>query len=122
MGKCMINGVEYDIPNGSSITVVNNIVIVDGKILNAENPATLKIEIHGNINELSCDKDVVVEGDVGWLTSKGSVQCKNVTAGSVEAGGSVNCGDVDKSVDAGGSVNCGRVGGNVKAGGSVRHG
>lgn len=41
--------------------------------------------------------------------------------GYVDAGGSVEAGNVGGYVDAGGSVRCGSVGGDIDAGGSVRH-
>lgn len=100
-----INGKTYQ---GNSVSVVNNVVYVDGKrVDDKELPKTiLQIDVQGTLGELKTDA---------------SVNCGNVT-GSVEAGGSVNCDSVGGNVNAGGSVNCDTVRGSVNAGGSVIHG
>lgn len=95
------NGKEYE---GTSISVINGTVIIDGKVVEEDNKASV-IHIHGDVGELKTDK---------------SVNCNNVK-GDVDAGGSVNCSNVGGDVDAGGSVNAGKVQGNVDAGGSVIH-
>lgn len=95
------NGKQYE---GNSISVVNGVVIVDGKVVEEGNQASV-IHIHGDVGQLKTDK---------------SVNCNNVKQW-VDAGGSVNCGNVGGDVDAGGSVNAGKVLGSVDAGGSVIH-
>lgn len=102
-GKEMItyNGKQYE---GTSISVVNGVVTIDGKLVEEGNTASI-VHIHGDVGELKTDK---------------SVNCNNVK-GTVDAGGSVNCANVGGDVDAGGSVNAGRVQGSVDAGGSVIH-
>ena len=63
------------------------------------------------------------EGPVHNLTSSMSVCCENTRIeGNVQAGDSVNCGDVGGDVQAGDGVNCGNVGGNISAGDGVRCG
>lgn len=102
MSKVTINGKTY---SGSSVVVINNRVLIDGKeITDKDLPKTiLQIEVTGTLQELKTDA---------------SVNCDDVT-GNVEAGGSVNCDSVGGNVNAGGSVNCDSVGGSVNAGGSV---
>ena len=88
----------------SEITVSNNSVYVDGKLVQKELSGVVKIEF---------------EGDLASLTSEGSVSVNGNVKGDVDAGGSVACGNVEGDVDAGGSVNCGNVEGDVDAGGSI---
>jgi hypothetical protein len=100
-----VNGKTYQ---GNSVSVINGVVIIDGKkVTDKDLPDTiLQIEVTGTLGELKTDA---------------SVNCDNVK-GNVEAGGSVNCDTVGGNVNAGGSVNCDEVGGSVNAGGSVIHG
>lgn len=100
----IINGKRY---SGSSVTVVNNRVIIDGvDVTSKDMPKTiLNIEVKGKLANLITDA---------------SVNCDNI-CGDVRAAGSVSCDDVGGSVTAGGSVSCDDVGGNVQAGGSVSH-
>lgn len=59
-------------------------------------------------------------GTVRDIHSEFGVVVKDSTiAGSVSAGGGVECGDVGGSIRAGDGINCGAVGGNVSAGDSV---
>lgn len=96
------NGKKYE---GDSITIMNGVVTIDGKLVEKDNEANI-IHIHGDVGNLKTDK---------------SVNCNNVS-GNVDAGGSVNCDRVGNNVYAGGSVNSGNVRGDVRAGGSVVHG
>lgn len=100
-----INGVTYE---GNNISVFNNVVKIDGKVVSGkpDKDNILHVSVTGNLHNLDAGGSVDVKGDV---------------TGSVDAGGSVHAGNVGGSVDAGGSVHCGNVGGNIDAGGSVRH-
>ncbi|WP_392387319.1 hypothetical protein [Bacillus licheniformis] len=100
-GKVNINGVTYE---GNSITITNNEVLIDGKVVKNSVSGVVKIKIEGNPAKVYSDASVEVKGDV---------------LGDVDSGGSVNCGNVKGNVDTGGSVRCGTVGGSVDAGGSV---
>jgi len=64
-------------------------------------------------------KEIKIEGNVGSIRATGNVDVKSYVKGNINAGGSVNCGDVGGSIDTGGSVNCSNVSGNVDAGGSI---
>ncbi len=104
MNKVTINGKTYS--SSGSISVVNGVVVLDGKQITDVPKNILQIEVTGTLNNLKTDL---------------SVNCDDVS-GYVEAGGSVNCDNVGGNVNAGGSVNCDNVRGNVNAGGSVIHG
>lgn len=120
MGHVNINGKSYNIPDGKSISVVDNRLYVDG-VPYGESLPSPRVEIvwTGPLASLSVDNGSVecgaVEGDV---RAKGSVNSGKVN-GSVIAGGSVKCDDVAGDVKAGGSISCGNVGGQASAGGSV---
>ncbi len=97
-----VNGKSISV-EGNNVSIINDTVMVDGKVIKRSASGVVKVVVQGTINELRTDA---------------SVECGDV-AGSVEAGGSVNCKNVGKDVDAGGSVNSMKVGGDIDAGGSV---
>ena len=91
---------------GNNISVINDKIIVDGKVL--DESMDFK-----NIT-------VIVEGDCKKLDAYGNVEIKG-NCGSVDCSGSCYItGNVEGDVDASGSVTCGNVGGNIDASGSVR--
>lgn len=102
MNKVIINGKEIKC-NGNNISVINNNVYVDGKIISEEAVKNSDIYVYGNVENIKCE---------------GSVQCNDVS-GDIRAGGSVNCDDVGGNIACGGSVNCDEVKGNINAGGKV---
>lgn len=106
MNRIVINGREINV-SGCNISVMNNKVYVDGKLIK-EN------------DDIKDANTICVYGDVGNIETDKSVNCNNV-GGDVRAKGSVNCDDVRGNVEAGGSVNCDDVGGHVTAGGIVHY-
>ncbi|ALS22117.1 hypothetical protein [Paenibacillus naphthalenovorans] len=105
MNTIIINGQRFN-TSGNNISVTNNQVIVDGKVVQGNLSGIVEVKFEGDLASLKCNGSATVNGNV---------------FGSVNAGGSVDCGDVGKNIDAGGSVTCGFVGGNIDAGGSVRY-
>ncbi|MBL6082336.1 hypothetical protein JMJ56_30645 [Belnapia sp. T18] len=104
MTRIIINGVTYE--GVSSVSVINDTVIIDGKRQDGTVSGVVEIR--------------VLEGVLGELRTDAAVNCGEVR-GDVHAGGSVNCNSVGGSVNAGGSIRCDEVRGSIKAGGSVRH-
>lgn len=101
----IINGKSISV-EGSNISVVNDKVYVDGKLIEEGLSGIVTIEF---------------KGDLATLDSNGSIAVNGNVEGDVDAGGSVTIsGDVEGDVDSGGSVTCGSIKGNVDAGGSVR--
>ncbi len=124
MNSIMVNGVRIEAPDGASVSVINGVVHINGVANNAAGKlqGIVDLKVEGRIGSVRVDHGSItcenVEGNVhamGSVTVRGNVLC------NVDAGGSVNCGDVGGGVDAGGSVNCGNVSGDVDAGGSVMH-
>jgi hypothetical protein len=120
-----VNGKSFTVPNGANVSIINNVLYVDGQEYTGDGYESkqFKIEITGGVvaNVKVERGDVTVHGDAGSIDAGGSVTVSGSVSGKVDAGGSVNCGNVSGDVDAGGSVNCGSIGGDVDAGGSVHH-
>lgn len=106
MNSVTINGKTYT--GTKSISVRNNVVIIDGKKVDHGTVENGILEIH-------------VTGVLEHLETDASVVCNDVH-GDVQSGGSVSCDNVGGTVQAGGSVSCDNVGGSIMAGGSVSHG
>lgn len=101
-----INGKTY---KGNNISVVNDKVYIDGKLLDQASPdgqGILHVHVTGTLHNLETDASVVAQNIAGTVQAGGSVNCDNV-GGNVQAGGSVSCDDVQGNVMAGGSVNYG---------------
>lgn len=99
-----INGKTYI---GSNISVKNNKIFIDGKLVEdyeAADKIIVEVKIEGDPISVESDAAVTVEGSV---------------QGSVRAGNYVSCHQVGGNVDAGNYVACGNVAGNVKAGNYV---
>jgi hypothetical protein len=108
MNTITINGVT--IQSAGNLTIRNNQVIVDGKVINGTIGITdtSQVTIVGNVNKLDVSGSVEVQGDVtGNIDCGGSCHCGNV-GGSIDCGGSCTSGDVNGDIDAGGSVHCSR--------------
>ena len=101
MTTIKINGITIE-TSGRNISVVNDKVFVDGSEVSVGNFKTVIVE--GNVNELRCDGNAEIKGNV---------------TGKVEAGGHVVCGDVGGNIASGGSVTADNIDGNIAAGGSV---
>lgn len=123
MSSFHINGKTIDVPSGCSVSIINDVVYVNG-LPHCEEKLTgiVKIIVEGSITKLDAKiASIEVHGNVNSINCGGSCTVHGFT-GSIDAGGSVNCGDVHGPVNAGGSVNCGKVTGDIDAGGSVIHG
>lgn len=102
-----VNGETIKVPgNARSITVSNGKVYIDG-------------ELFQNLGS-KAQITIVVEGNVGSVTSDGSVECSNVM-GDVKAGSYVECGDVVGDVQAGSYVEAESIKGSVKAGSYIEY-
>ena len=93
MGTIKFNGITYQ---GSSITISNNKVLIDGVEQHKEAGHTLKIIVEGDIKKLDCH-EAVINGDVLGDVDAHNVECQaingNVDAHNVRA--VVIGGDVD---------------------------
>lgn len=85
MNTIIINGRQISV-TGRNISVINDKVIVDGVIVE---------------EGLSGHVEISFVGDLATLKTNGSATIEGNVMGNVDAGGSVNCGDVKGSVDAG---------------------
>ena len=87
-----INGKMY---SGKNISVVNNVVTIDGKVQSSKEEY-LNIIVTGDITTLYCTT-VTVNGNVGEIDCT-SLKCGDVT-GNVDAT-NVTCGNITGNVDA----------------------
>ena len=114
MNNVNINGRTINVPDGASVSIINNRVIVDGVEWSEQGEdlqGVVRVEITGYVENLRTDASVTVHGNVnGDVDAGGAVKCGKV-AGNVRAGGSVKCDDVGLSVNAGGSVKARTIGG-----------
>ena len=107
MSTVHVNGLIVEVPDGSSISIVNNKLYVNGLEWEGDDgrlTGVVRVELSGYIKEVKTDVSLHVYGDV---------------QGGAEAGGSIQCGNITGHVRAGGSVTCKDVGGNINAVGSV---
>lgn len=109
-----INGQVY---NGSSLSIVNGVISIDGKNVITPSEKIINISVNGNIDELrvgSCQK-VEVSGDVKNLqTTSGDVVCGNVTNSVQTTSGDVECDSVGGNVSTvSGDVKCEEIKGRV---------
>ena len=98
-GVVVINGETY---HGTSISVTDKTVIVDGEVISTEGFPEVNIEVTGNIETLkvpSCN-ECVINGDINTLST---------VSGDVDANGIT--GDVST---VSGDVVASEIGGNVK--------
>lgn len=122
-----VNGKSFNVPNGSSVSIINNVVYVNGQPYEGDGYESkeFRIEVIGGIADLKVERgDVTIKGDVnGTVDVGGNVDITGNVTGAVDVGGNFTCGgSVGGDVDAGGNVKCGPISGDVDAGGNVRHG
>ena len=115
--RISINGYDTHVVDGASITVKDGTISIDGVVSGTFDGAP-DITIYGDPGNIEADGNVKVVGIVaGSINAGGSINCDDVH-GNASAGGSINCDDVHGNASAGGSINCDDVGGSVTAGGS----
>ncbi|UOL51390.1 hypothetical protein [Vibrio phage XZ1] len=92
-----INGTEY---HGTSVTVKNGKVVVDGRL-------------QGDIDDRVVN--VYIDGDCTLVQNEnGNIACRNVQGDVTTTNGDIECDDVDGSVSStNGDIKCGDVAGNV---------
>lgn len=92
---------------GNNISIINGNVSVDGNVAYKIASESIKIEITGNLANLTSDAPVSINGNV---------------KGNVEVDGPLNCKDICGDVIVNGPLCCGKISGNVKSSGPVIHG
>lgn len=116
MAEVWINGQKIEVPGDGPINIQSrgSTIRIGGSVVASSIGGDGIISIGG-----STEVDLKIVGAVANIDAGGSVDCGDVS-GDVEAGNSVRCGSVKGSVDGGNSVTVtGNVGGDVDAGNSV---
>ena len=106
MSTCIVNGKRYQLPEGSSVSIINNKVYCNGQLVTDTNEfkeKNINIVIEGNI-----DGDLKV--DSGNITVYG--ECNNVQSisGDITIKGNI-CGNVKTTS---GDVSCSRIAGSTQ--------
>ncbi len=106
--KITMNGKTIRV-SGNNITVINDRVIVDGKVLDESMDfKNITVIVEGDCKKLEACGDVEIKGNCGSVDCSGSCRIEGNVEGNVDASGSVTCGDVAGDIDASGSVRCTR--------------
>ena len=94
--------------SGSNIAIQNDMVIVDGKVIQSNIGHDIKVTVYGDVNKLDCAGSVEVHGNCGSIDCSGSCKVDGNVSGDIDASGSVTCGNVSGDIDCSGSVRCKR--------------
>jgi hypothetical protein len=108
--KITINGKSYEV-SGNNITVKNDSIYVDGKLVESCLTGNVKVEFTGDLANLDCTTATIngnVQGDVDGTT----ITCGDV--GGYVDGATIKCGNIGGDVD-GTNITCGDIKGNVDA-------
>ena len=106
--KVSVNGKTIRV-SGSNITIINDKIYVDGKLVTDDNIYNnITVIVEGNCNRVDSEGPVEVKGDCGEVNCSGSCKIQGNVTGKVVASGSVHCGDVGGDISASGSVHCSR--------------
>lgn len=92
-----INGKTY---TGGNITISNNVVKVNGTVIDMEKALTLQIE--GNVESIDCDycNSINVTGSAGKInTMSGDVRCGDVKGSVKTMSGDVDAKEIHGDVD-----------------------
>jgi hypothetical protein len=95
--RITVNGQTFEVENGKSISVINGVLKVDGKVIVNGLSGDVRITFDGDLASLNCDT-VTINGNV-----QGDVNCDTI-----------NCGNIGGNVNAD-TVNCKNVSGSIKA-------
>lgn len=107
MSTVTVNGCTITVPDGASLSIIDNTIFVNGKEWDGGKlSGIVRVELSGDIKSVKTDASLTVNGDVN---------------GSANSGGSMQCGNITGNANSGGSMQCGHVSGNVCAGGSISH-
>lgn len=89
-----INGKLVGINKVNEITIKDNVVVINGKEINAKDYSD------------NCIINIEVDGDVhGNITTNGSVEVSGNVEGNIDTNGNVNCyGDINGDIDTNGNV------------------
>ena len=105
INRVVINGKTFDC-SGSNIAIQNDVVIIDGKIIQSNIGYDIKVVVYGDVNKLDCAGSVEVHVNCGSIDCSGSCKVDGNVNGDIDASGSVTCGNVAGDIDCSGSVRC----------------
>lgn len=93
MNKININGKVISIENGSSVSVINNRVIINGKVvedIQQYEEKNIEIIIEGNCENIDTTGNVTINGSCNDIDCNGNVICYGDINGDIDCNGSVS--------------------------------
>lgn len=130
MQTCFVNGKRYEFADGASISIINDKVYCNGKVVidtNDIKDKVINITIKGNVDKATTGSgSLEIKGDVGSVqSSSGNISIDGNVSGDVNtSSGDVKCGDVlsGNVKTMSGDVTCGEIHGNVNTmSGDISH-
>lgn len=107
MGQITVNGVTFSFRDGSNVSINGNKVVVDGKPLEGlEGFEAVTIEVHGDVNNIRSDNNVIVHGNV---------------LGFVDAGNNIVANDIRNGASAGNNIRAEAIHGDTTAGNNIHY-
>ena len=88
MNKIVINGQAIE-TNGKNVSIVNNQVKVDGKLLVISDNYVINVEIYGDCGDIDTTGNVIINGNCRDIDSTGNVTCYGLIKGDVDCVGNV---------------------------------
>lgn len=121
MQTCFVNGKRYDFADGASISIINDKVYCNGKVVidtNEIKDKVINITIKGNVEKASTNSgSLEIKGDVGSAqSSSGNISIDGNVSGDVStSSGDIKCGDIlnGNVKTMSGDVTCGGINGDV---------
>lgn len=93
MNKITINGKTISTPDSSSVSVINNRLIVNGKVvedLQQYETKNIEITINGDCRDIETTGNVIVQGNCKDIDCNGNVTCYGDINGDIDCNGNVS--------------------------------
>ncbi len=93
MNRITINGKTLSVAGGASVSVINNKLFINGKVVNdlqQYEVKNIKITIEGDCGNINTTGDVTVKGNCKDIDCNGSVTCYGDINGDIDCNGSVS--------------------------------
>lgn len=106
-GKTIVNGVEYDVPSGASVSINNGKVYINGQEITPDNKEAVKeinITIIGNIEKAEIANNLTVEGNIQFANAGNNLVVKGDITGNANASNNINANNIHGNAMAGNNI------------------
>ena len=115
----LINGINKASFNGYTLSIINDKIYIDDKLIDNVSPflqeKVINITISGNVNVVSINGNITVNGNVnGDVESGGDIIVNGNVSGDVNSNANTECGDVAGDVNTKGNITCKNIEGNIE--------